>query len=682
MTETASLTIKVDSSGARRATDDLDKLGRQSGKAERATDRLTRAWQGARRALGALGIAHIATASGVMALVTSTSKAIEQTGLMAQQIGTTTEALSEMRYAAQQMAGVSEGQFDMALRRMTRRITEAAAGGGPAADALKRMGLEATALAKLAPDEQFKRVADAMRATTDQGQRLQNTMALMDTEGMPLVNMLAEGADGIERFTDKAREMGLTITQDTVQAAQEFNRELDNVKSTMRGVWLEASGDLIPTMTELADLLQSDGFKQGFNAIVQGATSATTALANLVIKIGELGQLGKSQNEQSIDFLRQQLEGYNREIEALENNSLGAAGIRSFLGFDNQKLIDSLRRQMAPIEAELQKRLVAQGVDFGVDFSPEPGRAPTFEPDAIIERTEATKAATEADKEWAKWMEEVAAHEEYATESLRAHNNEIYRRAIAEDEARERAVQRVDQMIEQMQFEHYLLGLTNEEQEKAIALRYAGADATDEQRRAIEEWADKLAAAREARSDLDFMEDGAKGLFRTVITDSQRASDALNRFFDNLKARAADRIFDALLKGFDGMSGGGGWAGFAQGFAGAFTGGGKAAGGPLQAGQGYVVGDGGKPEIFVPAQSGTLHPMGRGGAPAAVPEINVTIVKGANEDRVEQPQRNARGGFDIKVMLRTQMAGMIADGSLDQVAGQAWGVQRRGVSLG
>lgn len=698
MTETASLTIKVDSSGARRATDDLDKLGRESGKAERATDRLTRAWQGARRALGALGIANIATASGVMALVTSTSKAIEQTGLMAQQIGTTTESLSEMRYAAQQMANVSEGQFDMALRRMTRRITEAAAGGGPAADAIKRLGLEATALARLAPDEQFKRVADAMRAMDDQGERLRTTMALMDTEGMPLVNMLSEGAEGIEQFTAKAREMGLTISTDTVQAAQEFNRKLDDVKSTMRGVWLEASSDLLPTLTELADLLQSDGFKQGFQSIIQGAMTATTWLANFATTTASVTQflaeefaarrhgaaldntvrvedelsrieqrIGRIQRWQERGRIGQAVTGLGKvdPFAASRDRSLMAPRGGSAEEKAERELNILLERQ-----AQLREALANPPAPTAYT-PPELADSPTFKPDVIIDRTEAVKAATEADKEWAEWMAEVEAHEQYATESLRAHNNEIYRRANAEEDARERAVQRVDAMIEQMQFEHYLLGLTNEEQEKAIALRYAGADATDEQREAIERWMDKMARAREARSDLDFMEDGARNLFRTVVTDSQRASDALNRFFDNLKARAADRIFDALLKGFSGMAGGGGWAGFAQGFAGAFTGGGRAAGGPVMAGQGYVVGEHG-PELFTPPQTGHVHPMGRSGM-GGTPVVNLTV-HGAPSQPQTRVTPNGTGGFDMEMIFKQiegRMAESLAGGGRLAAAGKA-----------
>lgn len=681
MTDVASLTIKVDSSGARRATDDLDKLGRESGRAERATDRLTRAWQGARRALGALGIAHIATASGVMALVTSTSKAIEQTGLMAQQIGTTTEALSEMRYAAQQMAGVSEGQFDMALRRMTRRITEAAAGGGPAADALKRLGLEATALAKLAPDEQFKRVADAMRAMDDQGERLRATMALMDTEGMPLVNMLSEGAEGIEQFTAKAREMGLTISTETVAAAQEFNRKLDDTKAQLRGVWLEASSELLPTLTDLADLLQSDGFKQGFQSIIQGAMTATTWLANFATTTASVTTFlaeevaarvhGAALDdivrlEKEVEAQRLVVAGFDRSLEG----GVWSGGYRLKEGYDPatgegaNKMADSARANAERERlVQMEKRLALArelAEQAALTYTPpKPAEAPTFKPDAIIERTEATKELTQAERDFLQLMEEVEAHEEYSIESERARRNERYTLMNREQDARERAMQRVDAMIEQLQFEHSLIGMTSVEREKAIALRYADAAATDEQRRAIEEWIEKIEGARTARDDMDYLRDGAKDLFSTVVTDSARASDALDRFFDNLKRKASERLFEALLGGFSGMGGGGGWAGFAGGFMEALRGN-KAAGGPLQAGSAYVVGDGGRPEVFVPGQSGRLHPVGA--AVARGGDVNVQIVNNGQPVQGTATRTKAPDGSEIVKVVLNAVAEDMANG--------------------
>src|SRR5690606_28565054 len=138
--------------------------------------------------------------------------------------------------------------------------------------------------------------------------------------------------------------------------------------------------------------------------------------------------------------------------------------------------------------------------------------------------------------------------------------------------------------MDDLKFEIGLLGLSNIEREKAIALRYANVDAASAEGKAIGDLIERLERAREAEADMHLLRDGAKNLFGTIVTDSARATDALNRFFDNLKARAADKLFEGLLSGFAGMAGGGGWSGFLQGFGNGWTGGGRAGGGPVPAG--------------------------------------------------------------------------------------------------
>lgn len=101
---------------------------------------------------------------------------------MADQIGTTTESLSALRYAASEMANVNEGTFDMSLRRMTRRISEAADGSGAAKNAIEMLGLSARDLTLLPVEEQFLQVADAIKGADSQGKRLRATMAIFDTD--------------------------------------------------------------------------------------------------------------------------------------------------------------------------------------------------------------------------------------------------------------------------------------------------------------------------------------------------------------------------------------------------------------------------------------------------------------------------------------------------------------------
>ena len=154
------------------------------------------------------------------------------------------------------------------------------------------------------------------------------------------------------------------------------------------------------------------------------------------------------------------------------------------------------------------------------------------------------------------------------------------------------------------------------------------------------------------------LRDGAKDLFRTIVTDSARASDALNRFFDILKARTADKLFEGLLSGFAGMAGGGGWSGFLQGFGKGFKGA-RAAGGPVQAGGAYLVGENG-PELFAPGQSGRVHPIG--GGVAGGTNVKLEVINNGPPMRAEQQTMRAPDGSQVIRLVLNAVADDLAHG--------------------
>lgn len=200
--------------------------------------------------------AGIAIAGSVGAWVNSMTKSMDATLKMAQQIGTTTEALTGLRYAAQQFSNVSDSTFDMSLRRMTRRIAEAAEGSGAAKKALEGLGVSAKELAGLSVEEQFYRVADAIKGASDQGSRLRATMAIFDTEGMPLVSALSEGSEEIQKFVKEAERLGVVIDTKAAEAAARFQSNLDRMSASLRGVGIQIGNQVFPVLADFVDELE------------------------------------------------------------------------------------------------------------------------------------------------------------------------------------------------------------------------------------------------------------------------------------------------------------------------------------------------------------------------------------------------------------------------------------------
>lgn len=232
---------------------DISELKKELNNAGGALDKFAKSIGPSITRLAKFSAAAVAAGTAIgTVMVKQSMSSVDALGKMSDQIGIGTEKLIALRLAASETAGVADGQMDTALRRMTRRIEEAAQGTGAAASALRNMGLDAQQLSKLTPDEQFLRLADAMQKTQSQSQKLQNTMAIFDTEGMPLVNTLSKGAEALREFEHRAEQMGRSLSRIDAAEVEAANIELSRVSQSVRGVADQLAVRLAPFVGEAA----------------------------------------------------------------------------------------------------------------------------------------------------------------------------------------------------------------------------------------------------------------------------------------------------------------------------------------------------------------------------------------------------------------------------------------------
>ena len=295
MTQESRLVIRVDSKLSETQVKDLDKalmllertglsvtrtakttsaeitaLGRESDTATRSIDRATAVWSKFNSVVALAGVGLSAVSA--INMYKSVAANVESLRLFSQQIGITTEQLSSLRYAADDMAGVSSRTLDPALRRMTRRIQEAANESGPAANALKMLRLEAKALSELDVESQLYAVADALKDLPNHADKLRATMAIFDTEGMPLVNMLNQGADAIRAAQIEAEQLNQTISQVDADRVGRLNSEFSKLSARLDGIKTQSMLGFLPVVEDLNAGLNvlADNF-DAITAVVGGA---------------------------------------------------------------------------------------------------------------------------------------------------------------------------------------------------------------------------------------------------------------------------------------------------------------------------------------------------------------------------------------------------------------------------
>lgn len=240
-------------------------------------------------------VAFAAATTGMFAnMVKESVDVADRMGKLSQRLGIATEALSEYKHVAE-LSGVPFNTLTMGLQRMTRRVSEAAAGTGEAKKALAELGISAQRLNQLAPDQQFEVLADALADVSNEGDRVRLAMKFFDSEGVALVQTMGQGADGIRNMREEARKLGLTLSNEDAMAAAQFNDQMTRAQATLNALAKEIALNSVTAFNTLAEAFSAAGEQATDSApdlsqiqdIIKGAGASAFVAFNSVQALSE-----------------------------------------------------------------------------------------------------------------------------------------------------------------------------------------------------------------------------------------------------------------------------------------------------------------------------------------------------------------------------------------------------------
>jgi hypothetical protein len=260
-------------------------------------------------------IAPLAAAIGVAfsgAAIRSQMDYIDAQAKMAQSLGTTSASLQVLERAGE-LAGVSLGSVEQSAKDLQRRLSQAAGGGGPVADALNKIQLSAKDLMALPLDKRVAAINGAIEQFVPAAQRAAIAGQLFGEEGSLLMTRLDPAtitqaaseidrlgyaisevdADKIEQANDAISALGLIgdglVSQITVAVAPALNAMAQGLAAVMA-----QGGPVREAISFIGDNLG----RLATYAIAAGAAFATQfavglgiALASTVSLTGALGVL-------------------------------------------------------------------------------------------------------------------------------------------------------------------------------------------------------------------------------------------------------------------------------------------------------------------------------------------------------------------------------------------------------
>lgn len=305
------------------------------------------------KALGVFGVSLAAIAAGAVAMVKQQTDLADETSKTAARLGTTTEALSAMRYAAD-LAGVSNESLTNSLRLMSRNLSDAAQGTGSAVQAVRELGLSARDLAGLAPEQAVQKIADAMLLVPTASDRVRIAMDVFGRSGADMINVMAGGSAGIRDAMQEAERFGVVISTSTGQAAERFNDNVSRLKANFTGLANSLTAEVLPALVRLTDrLLDSDAL----DALAEKRTRIMIQYQNLAQQFAG-GVLPPSVKVQ-MDLLKKDIDDTDARIIAA-NKKATAAKVMLGSGPDGTPLNTVANERAAKEDAARQAKFAKE----------------------------------------------------------------------------------------------------------------------------------------------------------------------------------------------------------------------------------------------------------------------------------------------------------------------------------
>lgn len=196
---------------------------------------------------------QLAAGSGVLvALAKSTASYAEETKNAALATGTTTQGFQALAYAAKQ-SNVDQDAFRNSLVHLNRSLVEAFQKSGDARDAFQGLNISVKSAdgSLRYTDSTLLELADRFKALGPGAEASSYAVKLFGKAGSEMLPFLLEGRTGIEGMMQRARELGIVLSDEATAQAAEFNSAMGEMTAAANGLKYEIGNGLIPIITKL-----------------------------------------------------------------------------------------------------------------------------------------------------------------------------------------------------------------------------------------------------------------------------------------------------------------------------------------------------------------------------------------------------------------------------------------------
>jgi hypothetical protein len=228
-----------------------------------------------------------AGASSLKSYVTGAVEGISQSTTLAERVGMSSTAFQKLSYSAR-LAHIDQDGLAISLEQMNKRLGEVAVeGSGPAADALRRFGVNAYQVTQMGTEQAFEKLLGVLGEIKNPMERAAVATDLFGKSGQAVINMAAQGLGALKAQGEQATEWGTALNKIDNAKVEEAWVSMAKLSEAAAGFANQVATQLAPFITELTDRYVEWGYQgsksasfisQGMDWVVTGIGLSTDAV--------------------------------------------------------------------------------------------------------------------------------------------------------------------------------------------------------------------------------------------------------------------------------------------------------------------------------------------------------------------------------------------------------------------
>jgi hypothetical protein len=176
-------------------------------------------------------------------------KAAARTGIAAGQFALLADAAK--------LADIDTTSLSKSLQKMQVAISEAGSGSKSQLEAFRALGIEFEQLQRLAPEDQFLRIAEQISKVESPADRVRAAVELFGKAGAELLPFFEQGAGGIRKATDEIVRMGGALTDSQISNLADADTAIKRLSQSWTNFAREMTSAVAPAITHVLDLLSN-----------------------------------------------------------------------------------------------------------------------------------------------------------------------------------------------------------------------------------------------------------------------------------------------------------------------------------------------------------------------------------------------------------------------------------------